>query len=124
MTILEVKQLTKNYEAFTAVNNADFTVEQGEIFGFLGPNGAGKTSTINMLIGLSRPTSGSITLSGVDCVKNIKQAQQRIGIVPDESNLYDEMSGFENLAFCASLYGIEKAKRERRAKELLGVRAG
>jgi ABC-2 type transport system ATP-binding protein len=85
----------------------------------LGPNGAGKTSTINMLTGLSRPTSGTITLSGVNCVKNIKKAQRRIGIVPDESNLYEEMSGFENLAFCASLYGMEKASRERRASELL-----
>lgn len=119
LTILEVKQLTKDFGEFTAVNSVDFTIEKGEIFGFLGPNGAGKTSTINMLTGLSRPTSGSITLSGVDCVKNIKQAQQRMGIVPDESNLYEEMSGFENLTFCASLYGMEKAKRERRASELL-----
>ncbi len=119
MIILEVIKLSKKYGDFIAVNDVDFTLEQGEIFGFLGPNGAGKTSTINMLTGLSRPTSGSITLSGVDCVKNIKQAQQRIGIVPDESNLYEEMNGFENLAFCASLYGMEKAKRERRTGELL-----
>jgi ABC-2 type transport system ATP-binding protein len=119
LTILEVKQLTKSYGEFTAVNSVEFTIETGEIFGFLGPNGAGKTSTINMLTGLARPTSGAITISGVDCVKHIKQAQRRIGIVPDESNLYEEMSGFENLTFCASLYGMEKAKRERRAGELL-----
>ena len=119
LAILEVKNLTKNYGAFTAVKGVDFTVEQGEIFGFLGPNGAGKTTTINMLTGLARPTSGSIIISGIDCVKNIKQAQRRIGIIPDESNLYDEMSGFENLTFCAALYGMEKKTRERRAKELL-----
>ncbi|NSW92690.1 MAG: ABC transporter ATP-binding protein [Firmicutes bacterium] len=102
-----------------AVKGVDFSIEKGEIFGFLGPNGAGKTSTINMLTGLARPTSGSITLSGVDCIKNIKKAQHMIGIVPDDSNLYEEMNGFDNLTFCASLYGMEKSKRERRAKELL-----
>lgn len=119
MRILEVRKLSKKYGDFTAVNDVNFTIEKGEIFGFLGPNGTGKTSTINMLTGLSRPTSGSIYLSDIDCIKNIKKAQQRMGIVPDESNLYDEMSGFENLTFCASLYGMEKATRERRAKELL-----
>jgi len=102
-----------------AVKGIDFSIEKGEIFGFLGPNGAGKTSTINMLTGLARPTSGSITLAGVDCVKIIKKAQHMIGIIPDESNLYEEMNGFDNLTFCASLYGMEKPKRERRAKELL-----
>lgn len=119
MTILEVKKLTKNYGNFKAVNGIDFMIEKGEIFGFLGPNGAGKTSTINMLTGLARPTSGSITLSGVDCVRNIKRAQHRMGIIPDESNLYEEMSGFENLTFCASLYGMKKSDREQRAIALL-----
>ena len=120
MIILEVKNLTKKYGDFIAVNGVDFSIEKGEIFGFLGPNGAGKTSTINMLTGISRPSSGSISLSGENCIQNIKKAQQRMGIVPDESNLYEEMSGFENLTFCASLYGMEKAEREHRAKELLG----
>lgn len=119
LNILEVKNLTKNYGDFAAVKGVDFSIEKGEIFGFLGPNGAGKTTTINMLTGLARPTCGSINLSGIDCVNNIKKAQRVIGIVPDESNLYEEMSGFDNLSFCASLYGMEKPKRERRAKELL-----
>lgn len=119
MNILEVNNLTKDYGGFMAVKGIDFSVKKGEIFGFLGPNGAGKTTTINMLTGLTRPTSGSIILSGIDLVKNIKKAQGIIGIVPDESNLYDEMNGFDNLTFCASLYGMEKAKREKRAKELL-----
>lgn len=102
-----------------AVKGIDFSIKKGEIFGFLGPNGAGKTTTINMLTGLVRPTGGSIMLSEIDCVKNIKKAQHAIGIVPDESNLYDEMNGFDNLAFCGSLYGIEKVKREKKAKILL-----
>jgi ABC-2 type transport system ATP-binding protein len=66
-----------------------------------------------MLTGLARPDEGSIFLSGIDCIKDIKKAQHKIGIVPDESNLYDEMNGFYNLAFCASLYGIEKKEREK-----------
>lgn len=119
MNILEVKNLTKDYGGFMAVKGVDFFIKKGEIFGFLGPNGAGKTTTINMLTGLAGPTSGSINLAGEDGIKNIKKIQQIIGIVPDESNLYDEMNGFENLTFCASLYGMEKAKREKRAKELL-----
>ncbi|MGI6038058.1 MAG: ABC transporter ATP-binding protein, partial [Limnochordia bacterium] len=111
--------LTKDYAGFWAVKGLSFAVEAGEIFGFLGPNGAGKTTTINMLTGLARPTSGSITFMEMDLVKNIKKAQGYMGIVPDESNLYPEMNGFDNLCFCAALYGMEKGQRERRAQELL-----
>jgi ABC-2 type transport system ATP-binding protein len=116
---LEAKELSKNFNDFAAVKEVNFSIDQGEIFGFLGPNGAGKTSTINMLTGLARPTSGSITLAGIDCVKNIKKAQQIMGIVPDESNLYDDLDGFGNLCFCASLYGMRKAEREHKARQLL-----
>ncbi|QIB27821.1 ABC transporter ATP-binding protein [Caloranaerobacter azorensis] len=119
MNILEVKNLTKKYGDFTAVNNINFVIKKGEIFGFLGPNGAGKTSTINMLTGLSKVTEGSINIFGIDVVKDVKKAQSIMGIVPDESNLYPEMDGFENLCFCASLYGIGKEEREKRAKKLL-----
>jgi len=118
-TILAANQLTKKFAKFLAVDNLNFSVIKNEIFGFLGPNGAGKTTTINMLTGLARPTSGSIFFDGKDYTKHIKKAQEKIGIVPDESNLYEEMDGFENLCFCASLYGIKKAEREHRAKELL-----
>ncbi len=119
MNIIEVNNLSKQFGIFTAVNRVSFTVETGEIFGFLGPNGAGKTTTINMLTGLARPTSGDLFISGYDGKKEMKKVQGSIGVVPDESNLYDDMSGFENLTFCASLYGIPKAVREKRAKELL-----
>ncbi len=117
--IIGVKALSKHFGDFKAVKEIDFTVETGEIFGFLGPNGAGKTTTINMLTGLARPTSGSINIAGEDGIINIKKVQHIIGIVPDESNLYDEMSGLENLMFCASLYGMDRTKRETRAKQLL-----
>ncbi len=114
-----MENLTKKFDAFLAVNSLNFSVIKNEIFGFLGPNGAGKTTTINMLTGLARPTSGSIFINGMDYTATIKKAQEMIGIVPDESNLYEEMDGFENLCFCASLYGIKKAEREQRAKNLL-----
>lgn len=119
MSIVSVTELSKKYGDFEAVKNISFDIQQGEIFGFLGPNGAGKTSTINMLIGLSRPSSGSISIDGIDGIREIKKVQKIMGIVPDESNLYDEMDGFENLCFCASLYGMSKKEREKAASRLL-----
>ena len=119
MDFVTVENLSKAYRDFTAVNDISFAIKQGEIFGFLGPNGSGKTSTINMIIGLSRPTNGRIIIDGIDAQKETKRAQSMMGIVADESNLYDEMDGFENLCFCASLYGMKKAEREEKAKQLL-----
>ena len=119
MEIIVVDQLTKKYGDQTAVDCITFSVHQGEIFGFLGPNGAGKTTTINVLTGLARATSGSVRIAGFDGAKEIKKAQRFMGIVPDESNLYDEFTGFENLCFCAALYGMPKEEREKKAEELL-----
>jgi ABC-2 type transport system ATP-binding protein len=119
MGIVSVRNLRKVYGDFTAVDGISFDIEQGEIFGFLGPNGAGKTTTINMLIGLARPTGGTIFIDGIDGTRDTKKAQSTMGIVADESNLYDEMDGFDNLCFCASLYGMRKDEREKRAHELL-----
>ncbi|MFP4478099.1 MAG: ABC transporter ATP-binding protein [Candidatus Izemoplasmatales bacterium] len=119
MNIIEVENITKKFDDFIAVNSISFAVKKGEIFGFLGPNGAGKTTTINMLTGLAKPSSGSIMIAEKNGIKDIKKVQSLIGIVPDESNLYDDLNGFDNLVFCASLYGIGKEKREKRAKELL-----
>lgn len=119
MNILEVKNLTKEFNGFTAVNSISFKVKEGEIFGFLGPNGAGKTTTINMLAGLARITSGTVRLSGFTYPEQITRAKGLIGVVPDESNLYDELSGFDNLCFCAALYGMGKEERQKRARELL-----
>lgn len=117
--IIEVKDLSKHFGDFRAVKEVSFSVEPGEVFAFLGPNGAGKTTTINMLTGLAKPTSGSINISGCDGINHIKKVQQMIGIVPDESNLYEDLSGYENLVFCAALYGMKKKDREPRAKQLL-----
>ncbi len=117
--LIEVNQLTKTFNGVPAVDQISFRVGPGELFGFLGPNGAGKTTTINMLTGLARPDSGTIRIAGLECVTNPKAAQHLIGVIPDESNLYPELSGFDNLCFCASLYGMKKGQRRARARELL-----
>jgi ABC-2 type transport system ATP-binding protein len=116
---IEVAQLTKRFAEVTAVNRISFAVRKGELFGFLGPNGAGKTTTINLLTGLARPDFGTIRIGGVDCARDPKAAQRLIGVVPDESNLYPELTGFENLCFCAALYGMRKSERRARAHRLL-----
>jgi ABC-2 type transport system ATP-binding protein len=117
--MIEVAELTKRFGDVTAVDRISFEVARGELFGFLGPNGAGKTTTINMLIGLARTDSGTIRIGGLDCCRNPKAAQHLIGVVPDESNLYPELTGFDNLCFCAALYGMGKPERMARAARLL-----
>ena len=116
---IAAKGLAKQFGEVRAVADVSFEVAEGELFGFLGPNGAGKTTTINMLTGLARPDAGAIRIADIDCTGNPKAAQHLIGIVPDESNLYPELTGFENLRFCASLYGMGKKERTSRARELL-----
>jgi ABC-2 type transport system ATP-binding protein len=117
--LIEVSDLIKTFGPVTAVNGIAFNVLRGELFGFLGPNGAGKTTTINILTGLARPDSGTIRIAGLDCSHNPKAAQHLIGVVPDESNLYPELSGFDNLSFCGALYGMRKGERQARAERLL-----
>ncbi len=119
--LIQVANLTKRFDEVLAVDGVSFDVRRGELFGFLGPNGAGKTTTINMLTGLARPDSGMIRIAGLACDRNPKAAQHLIGVVPDESNLYPELSGFDNLCFCASLYGMPRRRRETRAAELLST---
>jgi len=128
--IIEVRGLAKSFDDVQAVAGVSFEVGEGELFGFLGPNGAGKTTTINMLTGLARPdppspglrraSAGTIRIAGIDCSQAPKAAQHLMGVVPDESNLYPELTGFENLSFCGALYGMRKRDREARARELLG----
>ncbi len=119
--IIEVGDLTKSFDRIKAVDGISFAIEPGELFGFLGPNGAGKTTTINMLTGLARPDNGTIRMSGINCSQKHRAAQHLIGVVPDESNLYPELTGFENLCFCGALYGMPKQKRLNKAQELLEV---
>jgi len=113
------KDLTKFYGDFLAVDHISFEVGQGEIFGFLGPNGAGKSTTIRMLTGVSTPTEGTATIMGYDIIRQPVEAKSVMGIVPDISNIYTELSAWENLIFTGRLYGISKVRREERAEELL-----
>jgi ABC-2 type transport system ATP-binding protein len=118
---INVTGLIKRYGEVVAVNDISFQVSNSELFGFLGPNGAGKTTTINLLTGLARLDAGTINIGGIDCTNNPKAAQHLVGVVPDESNLYPELTGFENLTFCAALYGMRKNERQTRARELLNT---
>ncbi len=119
VNVIKVKELTKRFGDFPAVDRSSFDVRKGEIFGFLGPNGAGKTTTIRMLTGLSKPTSGNASILDFDIHSEITNIKKRIGVVPENSNLYDELSGMDNLIFMAQLYGIPRNQREERAQELL-----
>jgi len=117
--VIQVTQLTKHYPPVRAVDGIDFTVRQGEVFGFLGPNGAGKTTTIRMLTGLTRPTAGSAHVLGFDLATDVTRIKKRVGVVPESSNLYGELSAFENLIFSMQLYGVPRRQRPPRADELL-----
>ena len=102
-----------------AVDHISFQVEKGEIFGFLGPNGAGKTTTIRMLTTLTKPSEGAAKIFGYDVQRQPISAKERMGIVPEISNVYDELSAWDNLLFTAELYHVRKGEAEKRAKELL-----
>jgi ABC-2 type transport system ATP-binding protein len=117
--MIEIRDLTKKYGDFTAVDRLSLTVQPGEIFGFLGPNGAGKTTTIRILAGLSLPTSGEVRVNGVDIIKDGVSAKRITGYVPDRPYLYEKLTGRELLQFVANLYGSEWADCEPRALELL-----
>ena len=118
-SIMEVSDLTKFYRDFPAVNHINFKVKRGEIFGFLGPNGAGKTTTIKMLTGLIQPTEGTATIQKKDIRTQIVEIKKTIGVVTEDSNLYDELSVFDNLRFVGQLYGVPQLDREKRIGELL-----
>jgi ABC-2 type transport system ATP-binding protein len=117
--LIRAEGLTRRFGDVTALSGVSFSVHQGELFGFLGPNGAGKTTAIRIMTGLSRADSGSAGISGFDLSRDPKAAQHLIGVVPDDSNLYPELTGFENLCFCGALYGMGKPARSARASELL-----
>ncbi len=117
--IIQVKNLTKKFKDFIAVDNINLTVPQGAIYAFLGPNGAGKTTTIKMLTTLLNPTSGQITLNGYDPVKDRHQARHSFGIVFQDPSLDDELTVWENMEFHGVLYQLPKKLRRQRIEELL-----
>ena len=105
--MIELKNLTKKYGAFTAVDNLNLSVPRGEVFGFIGPNGAGKTTTIRMMGGIISPTSGSIRICDIDMEKDPEQAKGKIGFIPDRPYIYERLTGFEFLRFIADLYKVD-----------------
>lgn len=117
--MIRIDGLTKNYGALTAVDNLSLQVRPGEIYGFLGPNGAGKTSTIKILVGLLKATSGQVTVAGFDVEANPDEAKRAIGYVSDEPHPYDLLTGREFLLTMAALYDIPAADRSRRVEEAL-----
>lgn len=119
MSIIEVKNLTKKFGDFTAVNDVSFTVEKGEIFAFLGPNGAGKTTTIKMLTTLLEPTAGEVKINNFNLKDDRDNVRHSFGIVFQDPSLDDELTAYENMDFHAVLYGHSKADRGPRIEELL-----
>ena len=116
---IEVQDLTKYYGDLLAVDHVDFQVERGEIFGFLGPNGAGKTTTQRMLTTLLEPSEGRIVIHGHDLAEDPIPIKRQMGLVPEESNVYTELSAWDNLMFTARLYRVSRDQRSARARELL-----
>jgi ABC-2 type transport system ATP-binding protein len=116
---INVSHLVKRFGTLTAVNDITFSVATGETFGFLGPNGAGKTTTIRMLTGISPPTSGKATIFGHDIVRETVAARQTMGIVSEISNVYTDLTGWQNMMLAAQLYRIGRREREKNANELL-----
>lgn len=121
LPIIEVEGLTRYYGDFLAVDHIHFQIQRGEIFGFLGPNGAGKTTTVRILTGLLTPTAGSAIVLGHDVVHERLAIKSLVGIVPEQSNLYHEMTVRGNLIFMAQLYGLPRREWGTRADELLQI---
>lgn len=117
--IIQVKDLTKQFGAFTAVDHITFEVERGEIFGFLGANGAGKTTAMRMLCGLSYPTSGSGTVAGFDVVKEGEKIKRHIGYMSQRFSLYDDLTVMENMELFGGIYGVKSRELKERATTLL-----
>jgi ABC-2 type transport system ATP-binding protein len=120
-TVLELANVTKRFGDFTAVDHLSFSLTKGRILGFLGPNGAGKTTTIRMLMGVAQPTSGSIELLGLPMPAQGLQIKQQIGMVPDESLLFDHLTGGEFIEFTGRIYGLQRDIARERARELLAL---
>jgi len=117
--LIKTVDLTKDYGRIRAVDHVNLEVGSGEIYGFLGPNGAGKTTTIRMLIGLLKPTSGSVHIDGHDLRKDPVAAKGVVGFIPDRPYLYEKLSGGEFLRFMAGLYGMEAEETDKKLMELL-----
>lgn len=119
--MVEVKNLYKKYGDFVALDKLDFSIDDGEVFGFVGPNGAGKTTTMKIMAGLIRPDGGSITIAGTDALKSDRKLKSLIGYMPDFFGVYDNLKVIEYMEFYASIYGITGSKAEKLCRKLLEI---
>ena len=117
--MIEISNLTKRYGNITAVSDLNLTIPSGQFFGFLGPNGAGKTTTIKTLVGLLKPSSGTVMVEGFDVQKEPIQAKQVVGFIPDKPFIYEKLTGREFLQFNAGLYQVDPNEIENRIVQLL-----
>jgi ABC-2 type transport system ATP-binding protein len=118
---VETFDLVRRFQDFVAVDNLNLRVSRGSFFGFLGPNGAGKSTTIKMLTGLLAPTSGRMRVLGFDLSETPLEVKRRIGVVPEDLNLFERLTGAEMLAFTGRMYGLKKAEIAERSPELLDL---
>jgi len=118
-TAIHTEKLTKRFGAFVAVDSLSFDVHEGEIFGFLGANGAGKTTAMRMLCGLSRPTSGSATIAGLDLATQTEKIKKQIGYMSQKFSLYDDLTVIENIRFFGGIYGLSLGQLRRKTDELI-----
>lgn len=118
---VSAENLTKKFGDFTAVNNISFNVKKGSIFGFLGPNGSGKSTTIRMICGVLKPTSGSGTVLGNDIVKDTEKVRQNLGYMSQRFSLYEDLTVAENLDFYAGIYSLPKEVLQDRKRELISM---
>src|SRR5260221_10975169 len=119
--VVETKELTKKYGKFVALDRLTLSVERGQILGFVGPNGAGKTTTIKILVGLARPTSGTATVAGADCVTESRKIKRLVGYMPDTFGSYDNMRVGEYLDFFGAAFGLPRRERARRIGAMLDL---
>jgi len=117
--IIEARGLRKSFGTFTAVDRIDFSVQEGEVFGFLGPNGAGKTTTMKMIQGISPKSDGVLTVFGMDVAQYPREIKNQLGVVPQETNLDPDFTTYENLLMYSRYFGIVRATAEQRIEELL-----
>jgi ABC-2 type transport system ATP-binding protein len=116
---VDLKEVTKRYNEIVAVNNLTLTIGTGEIFGLLGPNGSGKSTTLKTLLGLVPPDKGSVTVLGLDVLKQPVEVKRLVGYVPEAANIYEFLTGIEYLDFIADVYGVPTAEKKQRITEYL-----
>ncbi len=117
--MIKIENLVKKYQSLLALDGLNLEIPKGQLFGFLGPNGAGKTTTIKLLMGLLKPTSGSITIGGVNIHEDPVRAKTQVGYIPDRPYIYNKLTGMEYLEFIADLYSMEKPLVRSRAMKFL-----